>query len=140
MADDLSNGEIRRWLERTDRQMQAGQKATDDRLAQLASQMVPTSLWAAEHKALEDTVAELRADMKTGFERIENTSRERKAVLEKADAENAAAISAVRRMVEDERAGRDKSRPAIVANWITVSGVLVALAALVVTLLTHGGR
>lgn len=138
--DDVTLGEVRRTLDRLDRRVAEGQKHTDDRLAQLAGQMVPTALWAAEHKALEDTVSELRADTKAGFERVENTSQERKRALEKADAENAAATAAVRKMVEDDRAARDARRPSTLTNWLTGIGVTVALIALIVTLLTHGGH
>lgn len=137
MPDDLTSGEISRRFERIERD----QRATDDRITQLAKDMVPTTLWQSEHEALEGVVAELRADMRAGFERVEATSQERRAALAARDAELAASVAEVRREVAEDRADRDKRRPSVVANWITAAGVVVALVALIVTLVTtHGGR
>lgn len=134
--DDVTLGEIRRSLERLERRVETGQHATDDRITQLAGQMVPHSLWAAEHKALEDTVSELRVDMKAGFDRVERTSQERKAVLERADADNARAIKDLR----DGEASRSRSRTSTVANWIAAAGVIISVGLLVATLLSTGGH
>lgn len=137
MPDDLTSGEIMRRFDRIERD----QRATDDRITQLAKDMVPTTLWASEHEALEGVVAELRADMQAGFGRVEDTARERKSALDRKDAELAAGLAEVRREAAEDRAERDKRRPGVIANWITAAGVVVALVALIVTLVTtHGGH
>ena len=134
--DELTNGEIKRWLERLETRVETGQRATDDRMTQLAKDMVPHTLWAAEHKALEDTVTEVRSDMAAGFERVERTSLERKAALEKADAANAKAI----KEVKDAQEYRTRGRTSVVANWIAAAGVIVAVGLLIATLVTSGGH
>ncbi len=139
--DDVTLGELHRTLDRLERRVDSGQRATDDRITQIASQMVPHSLWAAEHKAIEDTVAEAKADMQAGFERVERASQERKGVLERKDAELAKEIAEVRKEVASDRVARERARPGNLANWLTGAGVLVALIALIVTLVaTHGGH
>ena len=103
MADDLTPGEIRRTFERIERALQDSQRASDDRMNELARKTVPAELWAAEHRALVDDVKHLETDVHEGFERVERTSRERKAVLE-------ADIAKVRKTVEDhQKEHRDNS-------------------------------
>lgn len=137
MADEMTPGEISRRFDRIERD----QRALDDRITSVAGQMVPAALYEAAHQALIDRVAHAETDTKAAFDRVESTSRDRKTVLEKADADNAKAITALRRALEEDRAVRVRSRPSIVANWITASGVVIALIALIVTLVTtHGGR
>lgn len=136
MADDETLGEVSRNVARLERRVEAGQRDTDNRIADLASKMVPTSLWAAQHEALERTVAELRTDMTTGFERVERTSQERKSALEKADAANAKAI----KEVKDAQETRARGRTSAVANWIAAAGVIVAVGLLIATLVTSGGH
>lgn len=58
MADEVTLGELHRRLARLETQLETGQRARDDRLANLASQMVPTALWQAEHKSLQDDLTE----------------------------------------------------------------------------------
>ena len=126
MADEMTPGEISRRFDRIERD----QRALDDRITSVAGQMVPAALYEAAHQALIDRVAHAEADTKAGFDRVDATSRERKRELE-------VKIAAV----ADAQAAREKSRPSIVANWITASGVVIALVGLVVTLvMTHGGR
>lgn len=82
MADDLTPGEIRRAIERLEQAQKDSNKASDDRVANLAQQMVPAALWAAEHKALVDDVKHLETDVHEGFDRVERISVERRTVLE----------------------------------------------------------
>jgi hypothetical protein len=77
----MTPGEVRRTLERIEQSQKDANKAGDDRLANLAQQMVPASLWASEHKALADDVKHLEADVREGFDRVERTSQERMATL-----------------------------------------------------------
>lgn len=126
MAEEMTPGEVSRRFDRIERD----QRALDDRITSVAGQMVPAALYEAAHQALIDRVAHAEADTKAAFDRVEATSRERKRELE-------AKIAAVARAQSE----RDKSRPSIIANWITASGVVIALVGLVVTLvMTHGGR
>lgn len=127
--DDVTLGEIRRSLERLERRVENGQRDTDNRITQLASQMVPHSLWAAEHKALEDTVAELRVDTKAAFDRVERTSQERKGVLERQIKE-----------IADGQSQRTRGRTGTVANWIAAAGVVISVGLLIATLLSTGGH
>lgn len=64
MADEMTPGEIRRTLERMEREHREDQRATDDRITKLAADMVPTTLWASEHRALKDDVDEVKTDLK----------------------------------------------------------------------------
>lgn len=75
--DDMTPGEIRRTLDRMDRTQHDSQRAMDDRITKLAAEMVPTSLWAAEHKAVVDDVRHIAEDMREAVDRIEKTSLER---------------------------------------------------------------
>ena len=79
--DDMTPGEIRRSIERIERSHQDGQRAVDDRLAEVARKSVPLELWAAEHKALGDDVKHLESDFREAVERIERTSQERMTTL-----------------------------------------------------------
>lgn len=136
MPDDLTPGEIHRWLQRLEQRVTDGQRATDDRITQLAKDMVPTALWASEHEALEGVVAEQRTDMAAAFARAESTSLERKAALEKADLANAKAI----KEVKDAQQDRARGHTSVVANWIAAAGVIVAVGLLIATLVTSGGH
>jgi hypothetical protein len=138
MPDEMTPGEIGRRFERIERD----QRATDDRITGLARDMVPNALWAAEHKALEERLTELRSDMTTGFDRIERTSQERKAALERKDTELGREIAAIRKAAAEERSARERARPGTLTNWLTGIGVFVALIALIVTIVTttHGGH
>lgn len=87
MADEITPGETRRWLERIERRMERGQKDTDDRMTALAKDMVPTVLWQAEHEALDDKVARHERDARETQARIEREI----AALHKAQDEHARA-------------------------------------------------
>ena len=68
MADDMTPGEVHRTLERIERSQRDAHKAIDDRIATLAQQMVPASLWDSAHKALADDVKHLESDTREAFE------------------------------------------------------------------------
>jgi hypothetical protein len=80
-ADDMTPGEIRRSLDRLEQSQRDAQRAVDDRLTKLAADMMPTTLWASEHKALSDDVKHLEADFHEAVDRVERTSQERMATL-----------------------------------------------------------
>jgi len=81
VAEDRTLGELARNLADFKRDIRESLKNADDRHADLAGKMVPTSLWQAEHESLERDVAELRDDVRQAVERIERTSLERMGVL-----------------------------------------------------------
>lgn len=122
MADEPTLGELSRNLARLESRLERALKDSDDRLAALASKMVPAELWKAEHEALENDVRELRDDVREAVARIERTSLERMGVLtEKIDALG-------RRIGAHEKAhaaGSAWSR----SRTLTVIGIVVAAAA-----------
>jgi hypothetical protein len=77
VADDMTPGEVRRSFERIERQ----QKASDDRLGELARQMVPTELWSAEQRADRERIARQEKDAGDTAALIERTSQERMKML-----------------------------------------------------------
>jgi hypothetical protein len=77
----MTPGEVKRTFARIEQSQREAHQAIDDRLANLAQQMVPASLWASEHKALADDVRHLESDVREGFERAERTSQERMGTL-----------------------------------------------------------
>lgn len=122
MADDLTPGEVRRTLERIERSQRDAHKAIDDRLASLAQQMVPASLWASENKALSDDVKHLETDTREAFERVERTSRERKAALE-------TDIAVVRKAVADHQTEHRENNSWSRSKTLTVIAIVVGASA-----------
>ncbi len=122
MADEVTLGEIARNLADFKSDVRQSLKDGDNRVANLASKMVPSELWKAEHEALEDDVQELRDDVREAVARIERTSLERMGVLtEKIDA-------LARRISAHEKAhaaGSAWSR----SKTLTVIGIAVTAAA-----------
>lgn len=125
MADEVTLGEIARNLADFKSDVRQSLKDGDNRVTDLASKMVPSELWKAEHEALEDDVQELRDDVREAVARIERTSLERMGVLtEKIDALG-------RRITTHEKAhaaGNAWSR----SRTLTVIGIIVAAAATVI--------
>lgn len=122
MADDMTPGEVRRTLERIERAQREANKAIDDRLANLAQQMVPATLWASEHKALADDVKHLETDCREAFDRVERTSQERKRALE-------ADIAAVRKTVADHQAEHRDHNSWSRSKTLTVIAIVVGACA-----------
>lgn len=122
MADDLTPGEIRRTLDRIERQQQDTQRAMDDRVTKLAADMVPTSLWAAEHKALADDVRDLASDMQQAVTRIEATSLERMQTLR-------GEIKSVRQAQQDHAKVHEAAGAWSRSKTLTVVGIVVGAAA-----------
>lgn len=147
MADDLTLGEVARSVTRIEVRLDRALKDIDDRHAALASKVVPTDLWRAEHESLENEVRQLRDDVRQAVERIERTSLERRAALVSADQELGKQIEALRRdhdlrlkelaTGEGERETRGTAR---VANIIAAVAALAAVALLLVTILGRGGH
>lgn len=81
MADDLTLGELARNLADFKKDVRQSLKDSDNRVTDLASKMVPTDLWKAEHRALGDDVKHLETDVHDAVARIERTSLERLANL-----------------------------------------------------------
>lgn len=129
MADEMTPGEIARTFDR----VEAGQRATNDRLADLAKSMVPTELWAAEHRALKEDVSHLEHDTLTGFARAEASV----ARLEESMKSEFATVRGEIKTLREERAKRS------VNTWqITVSIVaaLAAVALVIEGVLQAGGH
>lgn len=86
MADDPTLGELARNLARIETHLDRALKNSDDRVANLARDMVPTELWKAEHQQLQDEVKSLRDELREAIRdavaRVNTTSLERKAVLD----------------------------------------------------------
>lgn len=127
MADDFTSGEVRRTLERIEQSQKDAHKAIDDRLANLAQQMVPASLWTSERKALTDDVQHLESDVREGFDRVERTSQERMGTLRNE-------ISGVRKaQAAHEQGHRDlgawsrSKKLAVAAALIGASATLIAV-------------
>jgi len=85
VAEDLTTGELSRRIDELVRRMEQASKDADDRLTKLASDTVPTELWRAQHRSLEDDVKELREEVRVAVRdaasRIDRTSLERMGVL-----------------------------------------------------------
>lgn len=122
MPDEMTPGEVRRTIERLELAQREAHKAIDDRLANLAQQMVPASLWQSEHKALSDDVKHLEADTRDGFERVERTSLERKRALE-------SDITAVRKTVSDHQAEHRDNSSWSRSKTMTVIAIVVGACA-----------
>jgi DNA helicase IV len=133
VADDMTPGEVRRSFERIERQ----QKASDDRLGELARQMVPTELWSAEQRADRERIARQEKDAGDTAALIERTSQERMKVLLGQIAEVRDALA------EHKRAHADNSAWSRNKKLIVGVGVLGAtatiLAAWVAAALAAGG-
>lgn len=122
MADDMTPGEVQRTLERIERAQRDAHKAIDDRIANLAQQMVPASLWQSEHKALADDVKHLEADCREGFDRVERVSQERKKGLE-------TEITAVRKSVADHQTEHRENSSWSRSKTLTVIAIVVGACA-----------
>lgn len=122
MAEDLTLGELSRNHARLEARLDRALKDIDDRLAALASKMVPAELWRAEHEALQRDVRELRDDVREATAKIEKTSLERMGVLrEKIDALGKRLDGHEKRHTESGAWSRSKK--------LTVVGILVGAAA-----------
>lgn len=134
MADEaMSDGEIRRSFER----IELAARATNDRIAETARQMVPTELWQSEQRALLDKVDHLSRDTAEAQSRLERTLgrelRDLKALIEREVEDLRDEIKAMR----TERARRSE------ITWQKVTGLVAALggvALVIVTLVSHGGK
>jgi hypothetical protein len=117
--DDLTHGEIARTLRRIEREQYAAQRAVDDRITKLAADMVPTSLWASEHRSLKEDVDDVKKDMDAGFARIEAAATER----HKATGREIAALKT------DIKAIREEREKKTAATWQITIALIAALAA-----------
>lgn len=151
MAEDpMTPGEIERTFQRHDDAL----RIVGDRITDLAKAMVPTELWERQHRALEDVVRDLKADMAAGFQRVESTSQERKSALQTKDNELGAAIETLRRditrrigdverHIKEERAARESEESRgtqKVSTWIAAVIALVSVVSLIVALMGQGGH
>ncbi len=103
--DPLTPGEIRRAFERSE----AADKALGDRITQVASDALPTKLWAAEHRALTEKVDRHEKDAEEDRKRLEQE------------------IGGIRQDVKEIREERDKRSE---ITWTKVIGLIGAAAAL----------
>ena len=140
MADEMTPGEISRTFQRQD----ADRRAINDRVAELAKSMVPTELWAVEHRALKEDVSHLEADMNAGFTRIEATAAERHKAqgreirdLETLIKTEVAGARAEIKAMREDRAKRSTNAWQIIIASIAA---LAAVALVVVSVLSSGGH
>ncbi len=127
MADDMTNGEIQRSLQRLERAQQ-----------QLATDTVPAKLWSAEHQALNDRVSRHEVDARETQARMERDAQDRHKALSR---EVAALRTLIEREVEDlrkeiqsMRAERVRRSEMTWQKWVGLIGALAALALVVVTM------
>jgi predicted nuclease with TOPRIM domain len=132
VADEMSPGEIRRTLERMDRAQHDSQRAVDDRITKLATEMVPTSLWSAEHKALMDDVRHLADDWREATDRIERTSQERMATLRTEISGVRGEVAAVRKAQDQHAKAHESDRSWSRSKTLTVIAIVVGAAATLV--------
>jgi hypothetical protein len=118
MADEMTPGEVRRSFERIERQ----QKASDDRLGELARQMVPTELWAAEHRAALERIEHQEKDARDTAALIERTSQERMKML-------LGQISDVRKSLAAHTKAHADNSAWSRSKKLTVVGILIGAAA-----------
>jgi hypothetical protein len=121
----MTEGEIRRTLARIEQAQKDANKASDDRLANLAQQMVPAALWASEHKALADDVKHLETDFREEVARIERTSQERMQTLR-------TEIGVIRKAQTAHEAMHRDSNQWSRSKTLTLIGIVVAAAATLV--------
>lgn len=136
MADEMSDGEIRRSFDRVERDV----RSVGDRLTQTAREMVPSALWAAEHQALLDRAARDEQQQATEVARLEKAL---EAAARTSAAENAALRTLLEREVEDLRDEikdiRSERESRAQFTWQKALGVIATLAAVatvIVTLMT----
>lgn len=141
MADDpMTPGEVKRTFDRQDSAI----RATNDRLADLAKSMVPTELWAAEHRALEDKLAHLERDTLNGLSRIENAAGERHKAIgreirdlkELVEREIEDVREDLKALQEHRRQEHEQSSSRLIA-WVAA---LAAVGLLIATILQSGGH
>lgn len=129
MADEMTPGEIRRTLERIERSQHEAQRAVDDRITKIATDMVPASLWKAEHKALADDVRDLADDCRDASERAEKTSLERMATLRGEIATVRDSVAGVRKAQEQHVKAHEADRSWTRSKKLTVLAIAVGAAA-----------
>jgi len=129
VADEMSPGEIGRTLERIERQQQEGQRALGDRMTKLAADMVPTTLWSAEHKAVVDNVHDLEGDMHDAIARIESTSQERMTTLRGEIAGVRGEVAAVRKGLGEHNKKHESDSSWSRSKTLTVVGIVATVAA-----------
>lgn len=122
MGDEMTPGEIRRTFDR----VEAAQRATNDRLTDLASKVVPTDLWAAEHRALTDQLRHVERDAAEARERIEKLSSERLATVTREIGEVRKALREHEQEHEDDEAWSRKKILAAVGIAVGAAATLAA--------------
>jgi len=133
MADERSLGEIGRAVDRVERQLHEAQRAMDDRITKLASDMVPTTLWSVEHKTVVEDVHDVRTDMQAGLARVESAVAEKF----KTTGREIAGLKTEIKAVREERAKHS------INTWqitIALVAALAAVALVVEGLLQSGGH
>jgi hypothetical protein len=137
MADDFTPGEIARSIKRLEdaitacgTRSDAAVRATNDRVAELAKSMLPTELWAAEHRALKEDFVHQEADNRAAFARVESSAAERHRTTGRE-------IRDVKTLIETEVKGlrseikaiREERAKRSVNTWQIVVSIIAALAA-----------
>jgi hypothetical protein len=118
----MSPGEIRRTLERIERQHSDAQRAMDDRLTKLAADMVPTALWASQHQAVVEDVRHNEADMREAMTRAEATAQERMATLR-------GEVASVRKGLSDHNKRHETDTSWSRSKRLTVAAIVVGATA-----------
>jgi chromosome segregation ATPase len=108
--DPLTPGEIRRAIDRLEKE----DRAQADRVTQVASDMLSTKVWDAEHRALSDRLGRHEKAAEDTQKRIEHE------------------IDEIRDEIKDVREERDKRSEITWTKIIGLIGAMAALAAAVV--------
>lgn len=136
MADEMSDGEIRRTFERIERDV----RSVGDRLTQTAREMVPSTLWAAEHQAALDRISRAEQQQSAEFARLEKAQDSSAKALDEDIEDVRGEIKALRTQHEaDIKAVRTERESRAQFTWQKAIGLVAALAAVatvIVTLLT----
>lgn len=136
---EMTPGEIMRTFARVD----AGQRATNDRVAELARETVSARQYETAHQALIDRVVHLEQDTTgrlsglaaTSSERYATVTRDMAELKERFDRE----IEDIRGEIKALRSERARSHEASWARWSAAIAAIAAVALVVVTLLGQAG-
>lgn len=137
MAEErMSDGEIRRTFDRIERDV----RSVGDRLTQTAREMVPSTLWAAEHQAALDRITRAEQQQAVESARLEKAQESSARALGEDVEDLRGEVKSLRTQHEaDIKALRTERESRAQFTWQKAIGLVAALAAVatvVVTLLT----
>ena len=144
MADEMAPGEVGRNVARID----AALKEIRDSMTALAAQMVPTTLWDAQHRSIEGRLTEHLAQARSDFERLERmiadvrseaeriSSERHKTAMRTVDKARTDAADAVKGLREELTADEQRRQRFLDTTWGRITAVVMFLVALTTVILT----